>query len=325
MIIETKARGLADDPHRPQGSDRETPKEQLDRYVLSEIRKELESFDWEPDTRSTHPWIGVVTDGRAWHTWRYPHAHDPQIETVPSMTADSAEALIGALRSAFGKERASKQWVPATPADLFRDHFAALVELHSQLPRDVRARTETKRRLWLDMLHVSGMAPHDNDADRLFVTHSLLIAISRIVGHTLTRQAKDWKEALKDGFVSWITDSHTGIEWANGLRLTIEQHDWKRRQHDVMQSLYMDFVSAADRKVFGEYYTPDWLAALIVREALDDAWRANAIERAESAGRTGTRLEGLGVLDPTCGSGTFLYHAARRILDAPEMGNGLFS
>ena len=86
-----------------------------------------------------------------------------------------------------------------------------------------------------------------------------------------------------------------------------------------MQSLYMDFVSAADRKVFGEYYTPDWLAALIVREALDDAWRANAIEQAESAGRTGARLEGLGVLDPTCGSGTFLYHAARRILDAPEI------
>ena len=32
-----------------------------------------------------------------------------------------------------------------------------------------------------------------------------------------------------------------------------------------------------------------------------------------------TRLEGVGVLDPTCGSGTFLYHAARRILEAPEM------
>ena len=169
------------------------------------------------------------------------------------------------------------------------------------------------------MLQVSGIAPHDNDADRLFVTHSLLISIARIVTHTLTPQEKDWKGALTGGFVSWITDSLTGIEWANSLRLTIDRHDWKRRQHDVMQSLYMDFVSAADRKVFGEYYTPDWLAALIVREALDDAWRTNAVERAESAGRTSNRLEGLGVLDPTCGSGTFLYHAARRILDAPEI------
>ena len=254
-----------------------------------------------------------------WHAWRYPHAHDPEVETTHSTTADSADALIEALTKALGKERVGKQWVPAAPANLLRVHATALDELYQQLPRDVRGRTETKRRLWFDILQVSGIAPHDNDADRLFVTHSLLIAIARLVTYTLTPQRRDWKVTLQDGFVSWITDSRTGIEWANGLRLTIEQHNWKRRQHDVMQSLYMDFVSAADRKVFGEYYTPDWLAALIVREALDDAWRAHAVERAESAGRTGTRLEGLGVLDPTCGSGTFLYHAARRILDAPEM------
>ena len=47
VIIETKARGLATDPHKPQGADRESPKEQLDRYVLSEIRTELSSFDWD--------------------------------------------------------------------------------------------------------------------------------------------------------------------------------------------------------------------------------------------------------------------------------------
>ncbi len=319
VVIETKARGLAVDPHMPQGGGRETPKEQLDRYVLSEIRKELESFDWNPADRSQHPWIGVVTDGHAWHAWRYPHTHDPEAETISSITADSGETLIAGLRNAFGEERAGKQWVPAAPADLFRDHATTLNELYHRLPRDVRGRTETKRRLWLDMLRVSGIAPHDNDADRLFVTHSLLIAIARMVAYGLTPQAKNWEGALKDGFVSWITDSHTGNEWANGLHLTIDRHDWKRRQNDVMQSLYMDFVSATDRKVFGEYYTPDWLAALIVGEALDDAWRSNAVEQAESAGRSGARLEGLGVLDPTCGSGTFLYHAARRILDAPEM------
>ena len=318
VIIETKARGLADDPHKPQAGDRESPREQLDRYVLSEMRKELDSFEWDSD-RSKHPWVGVVTDGQAWHSWRYPHTRDPEVESIPSITADSGGALVGALTSAFGTEQTSKQWVPIEPADLFRDHAATLKDLYHQLPRNVRGRTETKRRLWLDMLHVSGIAPQDNDADRLFVTHSLLIAIARIVTHTLSQRGKDWKEALKEGFVSWITDSHTGMEWAGNLSLTIEKHDWKRRRHDVMQSLYMDFVSAGDRKVFGEYYTPDWLAALIVREALDDAWRAKAVERAESAGRTQTRLEGVGVLDPTCGSGTFLYHAAQRILEAPEL------
>ena len=319
VIIETKARGLAADPHKPQGADRESPMEQLDRYVLSEIRTELSSFDWDPEDRSKQPWVGVVTDGTIWHSWRYPHEENPEVETIPAKTTSNAGALIAALTAAFGTEQTGKPWVPAEPADLFRDHEKALGSLYRQLPRAVRTRTETKRQLWLDMLRVSGIAPHDNDAGRLFVTHSLLIAIARLVAHGLTRDREDWRGALDDGFVSWISDSHPGQEWAGELHQTVEEHDWKRRRHDVMQSLYMEFVSARDRKVFGEYYTPDWLAALIVGEALDETWRARAIEQAETSARTSTRLDGVGVLDPTCGSGTFLYHAARRILDAPEM------
>ena len=320
VIIETKARGLAADPHKPQGADRESPKEQLDRYVLSEIRTELSTFDWDPEDRSKQPWVGVVTDGTIWHIWRYPHEENPEVETIPAKTTSDADALIDALSTAFGTERAGKPWVPTAPADLFRNHEKRLESLYRQLPRAVQTGTETKRQLWLDMLRVSGIAPHDNDANRLFVIHSLLIAIARLVAHGLTRDRADWFAALDDGFVSWITDSRPGREWAGELRQTVEEHDWKRRRHDVMQSLYMDFVSARDRKVFGEYYTPDWLAALIVQEALDEVWRSRAIEQAETSARTGTRLEGIGVLDPTCGSGTFLYHAARRILEAPEMG-----
>ena len=319
VIIETKARGLAEDPHKPQGGDRESAKEQLDRYVLNEIREELGSFNWDPENRSNDPWIGVVTDGRAWHSWRYPHTHDPEIETLHSTTVQNADALMKALKSVFGKQRSAKQWVPVTPAGLFEDHAAELKRLYQELPPDVQRRTDTKQRLWLDMLQVSGITPEAGKIDQLFVTHSLLIAIARIVTRTLTAQRREGKSALKDGFVSWITDSLIGVEWTEELRQTIEAHDWKRRRQDVMQSLYMTFVSAADRKVFGEYYTPDWLAALIVREALDDAWLSTTIERAESARRRGKRLEGRGVLDPTCGSGTFLYHAARRILAAPAM------
>lgn len=33
--------------------------------------------------------------------------------------------------------------------------------------------------------------------------------------------------------------------------------------------------------------------------------------------RTGTELTDIGVLDPTCGSSTFPYQAARRILESP--------
>ena len=164
--------------------------------------------------------------------------------------------------------------MPTEPAELFRDHEKRLESLSRQLPRAVQTSTETKRQLWLDMLRVSGIAPHDNDAKRLFVTHSLLIAVARLVAHGLARDGEDWFTALDDGFVSWITDSRPGREWAGQLHQTVEEHDWKRRRHDVMQLLYMDFVSARDRKVFGEYYTPDGLAALTARGRSQFAERA---------------------------------------------------
>ena len=55
----------------------------------------------------------------------------------------------------------------------------------------------------------------------------------------------------------------------------------------------------AERHGLGEYYTPDWLAAKIVRNAAD-----RAIEQR--------------VLDPACGSGTFLFHAIRNFLTEAE-------
>ncbi|MBA2472910.1 MAG: N-6 DNA methylase [Pseudonocardiales bacterium] len=56
-------------------------------------------------------------------------------------------------------------------------------------------------------------------------------------------------------------------------------------------------LSTETRKQLGEYYTPDWLADQVVSTAVTDPLNQR-------------------VLDPACGSGTFLFHAVRRYLDA---------
>ena len=109
FIIETKARELAADPHKRQAGDRESPKQQLDRYVLSEIRTELSTFDWDPaGRRSKQPWLGVVTDGTVWHAWLYPHDDNPAIETLSAVATLDAAGLLAALDAAFARERSGK-------------------------------------------------------------------------------------------------------------------------------------------------------------------------------------------------------------------------
>jgi hypothetical protein len=79
---------------------------------------------------------------------------------------------------------------------------------------------------------------------------------------------------------------------------------------DLLKKLYQYLVPASVRHNLGEFYTPDWLAEMVLREA-------------RYTGNTRKRL-----LDPACGSGTFLVlaihkarqHAAKQGLSGLETG-----
>jgi SAM-dependent methyltransferase len=66
-----------------------------------------------------------------------------------------------------------------------------------------------------------------------------------------------------------------------------------------MKVLYESVLTPEQRHDLGEYYTPDWLAAEMVARVVPDP--------------LDTR-----VLDPACGSGTFLFQAVRRYITAAE-------
>jgi len=66
---------------------------------------------------------------------------------------------------------------------------------------------------------------------------------------------------------------------------------------DLLKKLYQYLVPQQVRHKLGEYYTPDWLAELLLDEV---GYDGNAVKR---------------VLDPACGSGTFLVLAIRRAKD----------
>lgn len=94
-------------------------------------------------------------------------------------------------------------------------------------------------------------------------------------------------------------------KWAKVFMGDIHSYEWRRRPGDVLRPLYEQFVDERDRKAFGEFYTPDWLAEMLVAQVCDDEWCEAAIAKAIPAVRNAVELEGVGVLDPTCGSGTF--------------------
>ena len=324
LFIETKASGLANDPYSPQPRDNnETPKEQLERYLFSEIAREKSMLDL--DGYFDRRWVGILTDGQVWHAWLYDH-HSKSIarEEFRNFRPKSPEELLQKFASLISDGPIGKPWIPANPITIFESDLHELHEIYDALPNYSRDKLETKISLWLEMLRTASMEP-ENDAakHRLFVRHSFLVGLARGIVHTLAnpKENPNYNKLFGDGFVSWAIETTRGQTWATSFLERIHSYEWRRRRGDVLRSLYEQLIDARDRKIFGEYYTPEWLAEWLVEETLDDEWCTDSVEAALAAEQGQRDLNGIGVLDPTCGSGTFLYYAARRILRTPQLAD----
>jgi len=96
---------------------------------------------------------------------------------------------------------------------------------------------------------------------------------------------------LEEDFFAWVARDAGWPQTqtlARRLLLQLATYNLRELSEDVMKGLYEKLVDPKDRHDLGEYYTPDWLAAMIVQECLRRNPQAS-------------------VLDPACGSGTFLY------------------
>ena len=79
----------------------------------------------------------------------------------------------------------------------------------------------------------------------------------------------------------------------------VSRFDWQESPNDVAAILYETVIPPEERRQLGEYYTPDWLARAIVREVVTDPL-------------------GQYVLDPACGSGTFVAEAVAHLIEAAD-------
>ncbi len=98
----------------------------------------------------------------------------------------------------------------------------------------------------------------------------------------------------------------------------VVRYDFEAIDADVLGVMYEQYLGlilrrtpkrakladgAANRKEQGIYYTPTWVADYIVRYSVGEALR-----------RRGARVEKLRILDPACGSGTFLLRAFDQLM-----------
>lgn len=84
---------------------------------------------------------------------------------------------------------------------------------------------------------------------------------------------------------------------------------------DLLKRLYQNLVPRDIRHKLGEYYTPDWLAELVLDEV---GYTVEDMEKLASEKDDILAPLNLRVLDPACGSGTFLILAIKRLREYSE-------
>jgi len=281
--------------------DREWPdvERRMPEYLADREREEGERF------------VGIASDGAKWAVFEL---NAGRLVVVKRTTLDPERS--GAFLAWLDGALALKSSLPPDPltirAELGHDSVAyrladaRLRALWQKLK--LHPDVALKRQLWAELLkHVYG---REVESDGLWFQHTFLVVVAKCIAVAVMGMREDDPKRLLSGdvfasagidgavesdFFDWVVADPEGEELVRRIMNHVRRFRLAEAESDVLKILYESLIDREERHGLGEYYTPDWLAAKIVRNAVT----APLEQR---------------VLDPACGSGTFLFHAIRNFL-----------
>ena len=202
-------------------------------------------------------------------------------------------------------------------SEVFQTATALLTQSHAQNRR--HPTVAVKRKLWRELLQVAigqNSVSDSPDHDWLYIRHTYLTALIGIIVQAhfqidIARYAHDAPHNLLNGE---ILRQHTGLKGITESDLftwpletnapsyigviagQVAKFNWDHNAADLAATLYQNTIAPDERKRMGEYYTPPWLAQAITQELIPDPANTK-------------------ILDPACGSGTFIAAAAQHLIN----------
>ena len=288
--------------------DREWPdvERRMPDYLADREREENEHF------------VGIASDGLKWAVFEL---RDGALVTVKKtvLDPDKPETFLAWLDGALALKSSLFPDALTIRAELGGDSVAyhlvkgEMAKLWSHLKNDPAQ--ALKRQLWADLLKL--VYGREVQSEALWFQHTYLVIVAKCIAVAVMDLREDDPQRMLSGqafsdagingavesdFFDWVIADPAGEALVRRIMNHVRRFRLREVESDVLKILYESLIDRDERHGLGEYYTPDWLAAKIVRHAVD-----RPLEQK--------------VLDPACGSGTFLFHAVRRMLtEAEEAG-----
>ena len=269
--------------------------------------------------------MGILTDGKRW-LLRWPNAGPVKVVPPYAFTLENPDrwitlyewlrdhALSAEENIPPARHVIAERFGPNSPS--YQLDIAVLKALYEQ--HAASSTIKVKRQLWQNLLTAAlgEIASTPTQLDDLFVRHTYLsVVIGMVVqasfGSDIYRLAetdpadllhgRDFRSktglqgVVESDFFAWPAEVD-GLPLLRTLARRIAKFDWSQAPNDIAAILYETVIPPDERRQLGEYYTPDWLARTMVREVVTDP-------------------QGQYVLDPACGSGTFIAEAVTHFID----------
>lgn len=304
--------------------------------------------EWKPDKREREQWEKlcalpnvIYSDGNSWGAYCYGKLRAPIVhiwdQATSALSDDASEELLLLVRKFLTakpdppRSLAELVAIVARLCRLLKDDVAAIVDSPSPHParEDLRLLADDLRQRLFPDLSDHGFA----DAYAQSITFALLlaqingVAIDDMPLHEIGRQVAK-KHSIIGRLFSALTDGDATVELAtiDTLRQVIGTVNWSALQDgdtNIYVELYEKFLEQYDpskRRESGSYYTPEPVARFMV-QFVDEILRAR-LNRS-----WGFADNGVVVLDPAMGTGTFLVEVMKRVADTitEKQGKGACS
>ena len=272
--------------------------------------------------------IGILTDGKHW-LLRWPGADTPRLTLPYFFSLESPDQWLLLYEWLRDQALVARDDIPPSTSAI-EEHFGTNSPTYQRDIASLRAlylasaqkeTIQVKRQLWYDLLRTAlgeiGKGPEQ--LDDLFIRHTYLSAVIGMIvqasfGIDIRGLAETDPPDLLQGRELYSTTGLQGVlesdffAWPNEaggspLMKTIARRvarlKWAEATPDTAATLYETVIPPEERQQLGEYYTPAWLARTMVRELVPNPLNKR-------------------VLDPACGSGTFVAEAVRHFIAAAK-------
>ena len=266
-------------------------------------------------SRNPRPVTGIATDGATFIAYQL--AADRLIELRryeidverPAELLAWLEPLLSDLTDKLPEARIVAQTF-GRQSLTFSSSRLTLETLWDALKEDPEVRL--KRDLWDGLLREA--YGEDVGKDSLFLQHTYLTVVVKAIAARVLDLPVDEPHRLLSGtalaelgilgaveadFFDWPLKLRAGEDLVRQIAQEAARFRLTSVETDVLKVLYEGLVDPEERHDLGEYYTPDWLAGRIVAKAVDKPLTQR-------------------VLDFACGSGTFLFHGLRHLIQAAK-------